>query len=118
MLKIVGTLFTAAAILASAAQAAPEMIRQDVTVAYSDLNLSTEAGARALVARLDAAAKQACGGAPFFSSVYQIAPALVVKEFNTCRINAVTAAVQKVNAPLVHKVYAYADKPYRLASGQ
>ena len=119
MLKIVGTTLAAAAILISAAHAGSPMIRKDVPVAYTDLDLSTEGGARELVGRIELAAAKACGGAPLFYPSYNVAPNLAIREFNTCRANAVTNAINTLNFPMVHKVFATADKPYlRLASGK
>jgi UrcA family protein len=119
MLKIVGTTLAAAALLASAAHAASPMIRTDVPVVYSDLDLSTEGGARALFGRIELAAAKACGSAPLFYSSYNIAPGLAAKEFNTCRANAINTAMKSLNFPMVQKIYATADAPYlQLASGK
>jgi len=105
MLKFVGTALTAAALIVGAAQA-EGLIRKDVSVSYSDLNLSTEAGARSLLVRINAAAASACGGSPAFYASYAVAPSLAYKEFDTCRSNAVNAAVSSIAAPLVHQIYA------------
>ena len=116
MLKIVGTTLAAAALLVSAAHAGSDVIRKDVRVAYSDLDLSTEGGARQLLGRVQAAATQACGSAPLFYSYYSAAPAAAVKEFNDCRATAVDTAMKSLNFPMVQKIYASADAPYlRLA---
>jgi UrcA family protein len=117
MLKIVGTTLAAAALMAAAAHASPEVIRKDVQVTISDLNLATEAGARAAISRIEVAAKEACGGSPNFSPVYGVAPALARSEFNTCRSNAVSAAVKSLPFPMVQKVFASAASPWRLAAG-
>ena len=116
MLKIVGTAFAAAALLAAAASAdSANQIRTDVAVAYSDLDLSSESGARALLARLDAAATEACGGSPVFYSSYDVSPSWAHKEFATCKLNAITAAVKTLPYPQVQKLYASAPNPLRLA---
>jgi UrcA family protein len=105
MLKFVGTALTAAALIVGAAQA-EDLIRKDVEVSYSDLNLSTDAGARQLLVRINAAAASACGGSPAFYSTYSVAPTLAYKQFDTCRSNAVNAAVSSIKAPLVHQIFA------------
>jgi UrcA family protein len=116
MLKIVGITLTAAALMGAAAQAAPDMIRTDVQVGYSDLDLSTEGGAQELLVRIEHAAAEACGISPNFYSVHTVAPALAEKEFNTCRANAVDTAMKSLKYPMVQKIYSSADAPYlRLA---
>ena len=119
MLKIVGTTLAAAALLASAAHAGSEVIRMDVPVVYSDLDLSTEGGARQLLGRGEVAAAHVCGGAPIFYSNYTVAPSLATKEFNTCRANAVDTAMKSLNFPMVQKIYASTASPAVLvASGR
>lgn len=66
-------------------------------VAYSDLNLSTQEGARALLQRLDNAAKRVCGAEPSRSPLQ---PKLVAA-YERCVSDAVDASVAQVNAPLV-----------------
>jgi UrcA family protein len=117
MLKIVGTALFAAGLIAGAAQAQPDLVRKDVEVSYSDLDLSTDTGARALLGRIDAAAKSACGETPYFYSYYSVAPDLASKDFATCRANAMTVAVTNVKAPLVHQLFANSDHYVRVARG-
>lgn len=118
MLKIVGISLAAAALLASAAQAAPDTIRTDVKVTYSDLDLSTESGAHELLGRVEQAAAMACGGSPAFYSAYSVAPGLATKEFNTCRANAVDTAMKSLQLPMVRKIYSSADAPYLRLAGK
>lgn len=108
MLRILGISLVAMTVLGSVANAWPEYntVRQDVSVRFSDLNLSTEAGAHAMLIRIDQAAKKACGGSAFFYGTYTIAPELARKDFVTCQSNAVSAAVKMLNAPLVMRLYA------------
>lgn len=117
MLKIVGITLAAAALLATTAQAAPltNTIRKDVRVAYSDLDLSTEGGARELLGRIELASAQACGGSPVFYSSYTVAQNLATREFNTCRANAISTAVKSLPFPLVQKLYTSTDSPLRFA---
>jgi UrcA family protein len=116
MLKIVGITLAAAALLATTAQADPaNTIRRDVHVVYSDLDLTTEGGARQLLGRIELASAQACGGSPFFYSTYNVAPSLATKEFNTCRTGAITTAMKSLPFPVVQQLYASADSPLRFA---
>lgn len=106
MLKFVGTALTAAALIAGIAQAGDDlMIRKDVAVTYSDLDVSTEAGARALLSRIEKAAAEACGKSPFYYSSYSIAPSLASKQFDECRTNAINSAVKSVKAPKVQQIF-------------
>jgi UrcA family protein len=98
--------------MAAAAHAGSAMIRTDVPVVYSDLDLSTEGGARELLGRIEHAAAEACGNSPFFYSTYSVAPALATSEFNTCRANAVHTAMTSLKFPMVQKIYASAEAPY------
>lgn len=118
MLKIVGTALAAAAMMAAAAHAGSDIIRTDVPVVYSDLDLSTEGGARELLGRIEHAAAQACGNSPLFYSSYSVAPALATGEFNTCRANAVDTAMKSLNFPMVQKIFASAEAPYRKLARQ
>ena len=118
MLKFVGPALVAAALIAGAANAESSQIRKDVQVSYHDLNLNTDAGAHALLVRISAAASEACGTTPFFYPTYSVAPALANKEFATCRANAINAAVNGINAPLVHKLFASNPQYVRVAAGR
>lgn len=80
-----------------------ERIR-NVGVTYSDLDLETEAGARELLRRLDAAAYKACGGDPERHSSYDRMPEVTRKVFETCREKAIDTAVGRLDAPLVAKL--------------
>ncbi len=118
MLRILGISLAAITVLGCAANAGPayDMIRKDVAVQYGDLNLSTEAGARAMLVRIDQAARNACGDSPYFYGTYSIAPALARKDFATCQVNAVSTAVKSLNAPLVMRIYAQnGDDALRIA---
>lgn len=118
MLKFVGTALSAATLLAGLATAGePAMIRKDVAVSYSDLDLSTEAGAKALVGRIEKAAAEACGSTPYFYSSYSVAPGLASRTFNECRANAINSAVKSVNAPKVRQIYGANPAYTKVAAG-
>jgi UrcA family protein len=118
MLRIFGISLAAMTVLGSVANAWPayDTVRQDVTVRYGDLNLATDAGAHAMLVRINQAAQKACGGSPFFYGTYSIAPGLARKGFATCQTNAVSAAVKSLNAPLVTRLYVQnGDEALRIA---
>lgn len=81
-----------------------ERIR-NVGVSYSDLNLETEAGARELLRRLNAAAYKACGGDPERHSSFDLMPEVTRKTFETCRAEAIDTAVGRLDAPLVARLH-------------
>jgi len=70
-----------------------------LTVRYSDLNLSTEQGARVLYGRILAAAYRVCA-ADNMLDLDAMATARV------CREEAITKAVRSVNSPLLASVHA------------
>lgn len=69
-----------------------------VTVSYADLDISRPAGATALLSRLQAAAVQACGGAPDVRLLAQGAA------FDRCRREAVTRAIAQVDSPTLNEM--------------
>jgi UrcA family protein len=79
----------------ASAQTAPKQITAQVS--YADLDLSTHDGARALLKRIDIAAKEACGPDPVMSPLTPAAPT----RYDRCIEKAADKAVADVNAPLV-----------------
>jgi len=77
------------------AQTAPKQITAHVS--YADLDLSTQDGARALLKRINSAAKEACGPDPVMSPLTPAAPTL----YDRCIAEAADTAVANLNAPLV-----------------
>lgn len=71
-----------------------------VVVQYADLNLASPAGAKALYARLGAAADKACGGAPTAQALGRQAA------YRACYDRAMNKAVAKVGQPQVRAVHA------------
>jgi UrcA family protein len=112
---MLGVSIAAFVTLGSMAQAAEVMIRQDVEVRYSSNELVSEAGARGLLARIDHAAMEACGGPPYFNSLYSTAPLLVKKNFAECHDAAVNRAVATLNSPMLTQVFASNGYLYRVA---
>ena len=70
-----------------------------ITVRYSDLNLATEPGSRALYERIVAAAHQVC-------AVEGISDFRAVVAARKCRERAIAHAVRDVNSPMLAAVYA------------
>jgi UrcA family protein len=96
------TRFTTAAILAvsfgllgsgSALAGGNDVSVNKVSVAYGDLNLSSDAGAKILFARVGSAASLACGGHP---DSRDLAGA---ERFQACRKEAIAGAVTRIGAP-------------------
>jgi UrcA family protein len=72
-----------------------------VTVAYGDLDLSSEADARVMLKRLEHAARRACGGNPQMHPAHSLMPRRVNQVYRECRAEAVARAVAHVNEPVL-----------------
>jgi UrcA family protein len=108
-MKRTSTLIAAAALIMSAFAAAPASAAttwgaQSETVSYGDLNLNSEAGAHAMLGRIDHAARTAC----FDRSGAM--PLTARRAINACRTEAMTNAVDTLNAPRVSAMY-YGREP-------
>ena len=77
------------------ASAQTEDAAASVRVTYADLNLQTHAGARAMLARLEAAAGRVCGNEPDIRDLARATP------YQRCKAAALDAAVRQLDAPLV-----------------
>lgn len=75
-------------------------------VAVDHEALSTEAGARDLLARMDAAARKACGGDARRHSSWKSTPDLARRAFETCRQEAVARAVAELGSPRLAAAHA------------
>jgi UrcA family protein len=116
MFRLIGMSLALTTVLLTAAQADPFLVRKDVRVSYRHSEISTEAGARAVLARINAAARKACGGSPTFYGTYSMAPGLARKDFAKCQASAVGNAVAALNAPMLVAVYSRdEDAALRLA---
>jgi UrcA family protein len=71
-----------------------------VVVRYADLNLTSPEGAKALYARLDAAAEKACGGEPGAQDFSRQAT------YRACYERAMNKAVEKVGRTQVQALHA------------
>ena len=96
--RILGAALAGAGLLLAAASMSPAFAGTpaQAKVAYADLDLSTKAGARVLLSRIDVAANEACGK--------QIHSPLLPREsafHRECVNDAVSNAVQRIGSPLV-----------------
>ena len=69
-----------------------------VTVRYRDLNLASEAGAKAMFARIESAARRVCGEAPDLRDLGRVAV------YDHCRSDTVARTVRTLGEPLVAAV--------------
>jgi UrcA family protein len=80
---------------ASAFAADTNVTIERVSVSHGDLNLSSDAGARALFARIKSAATLACGGRP---EILEVAP---MERFQACKKTAMASAIIRIGSPKV-----------------
>jgi UrcA family protein len=80
-------------------------------VTYTDLDISTTAGASVILARIEHAANQVCGGQPDIRDLDARA------RFVACRTSAMSTAVASLHSPVVDRQYANSQDhtPDRLA---
>jgi UrcA family protein len=102
---------TAVALSGSAlAQDRQDTSPRTMTVHYSDLNISTTAGARALYQRIRGAAGLVCGAHTDRLGVY------AWRDWDSCVHTAVNDAVEKVHSPLLHAVQRNSDPETRITA--
>lgn len=120
MIRLIGLALITLTALSNIASAAPAdaVIRKDVAVRYSDLDLNSEAGARMMLTRISMAARQACGGAAFAYPSYSISPMLAQSDFARCQADAVARAVIALNRPALSRVYAQASEAQLRVAGR
>jgi UrcA family protein len=70
-----------------------------IDVSYADLNLSSRAGAEAMLNRIQAAASRVCGGKPETRQMTDMA------RYRSCVSTAVRTAVSELNAAMVTQLY-------------
>ncbi len=80
-------------------RAAPDVTVKAQRVTYYDLDLSNYDGARALLLRIDGAAKQVCNPDPDIKDMNQSA------DYRGCLYDAVSRAVSDVDSPAVSDLY-------------
>lgn len=108
MMKRMGSLAIAALVLgigsvASAAAAPPSSYeRVAVTVAYDDLNILNETGAKVLYQRLKTATKEACA----LESYVQDRSLARLSEARACYEKTLTQAVNQIDSAVLKKIHA------------
>jgi len=117
LLAVALAALTATGCLVQAGQA-EDTYQKSITVSYSDLDLTSDSGARAMLARLKSAAVKACGGPAVFNSVYDVAPDYVRTVYAKCQNDAMAGAVASLHAPLVSTLYAQSQSPLNLYAGR
>jgi UrcA family protein len=83
------------ALATAPAAAAEPVVRSSVRVSYADLDLSREAGARALLERIEAASQRVCGPRPSPRNLK------INIHYRACYRDAVSQAVAEVESPLL-----------------
>lgn len=83
----------------------PSKITGRSTVYFGDLNLNVDQDAKIMLARIEQAAKKACGGHATFSS-YTGRPD---GTFGECRSEAIALTVKQLGAPKVARIYSEAQ---------
>lgn len=108
--KIAIAAFAAAAVAPIAFAEKP--VTRSAEVAYSDLDLSRDAGVQTLLKRIESASKRVCGKRPTSVRFGQM------EAFNGCRANAQSEAVRRINNPTVSIAYAQSigASPLQLSS--
>ncbi len=84
---------------ASAMAGENTIVVDKVSVAYGDLNLSSQAGNQVLLARVRSAAALACGGRPDTRDIKGMT------RFQTCAKDALDSAVTRIGAPKLAALY-------------
>jgi UrcA family protein len=74
-------------------------VKQDITINYADLNVTSEAGAKVLYRRIQKAASRICG------MTTGAAPIGVLVEQKSCVNETVTAAVKRLDSELVEQLH-------------
>ena len=88
----------------ASAQVAGSQIVKSVSVRSGDLDLRSKEGAKAMLARLDAAAAKACGGKPAALGSDALQPTKH-SEFRRCKAAAMESSTLGLGAPLVRAAW-------------
>ena len=88
-----------AAFASPAFAAEPGRAHPGVQVFYGDLDTTSPAGAKVLIGRVKAAAREVCGGDTRVRG-------LMSQQARVCQTNAVTRAVARINNPVVTQMLA------------
>ena len=112
MKMIVSAAACAAALVAAGAASATELPLaangRSVVVAYDSAELASEAGARAVLKRIDRASRSVCR--------VQVRGAASAQEHGLCRQASMSAAVGRVDAPLLSAAFEGAASSFAVAA--
>lgn len=102
----------AALALAAPAAFAEKPVTKDVSVNYTDLDLSRPAGVETLMSRLETASKKVCGSRPMQVRYGQL------EQYLRCRSNAIEGAVRRIGEPAITLAFenSIGARPVRLTS--
>jgi UrcA family protein len=89
---------------------AEQSVQRQVTVDYSDLDLSREEGVRTLMGRIEKASDKVCGDRPATDTYGQLT------DFKACRVVAIGDAVRRIDQPAVTLAWQGEAKPVSVAS--
>lgn len=98
-------LCAATLIIPAHAQVAPPQIVTEISVRYDDLDLESDAGTRAMLTRLDAAATKACGGKPSAAMSRDHVGMAKHLEYRRCKAAAMESSTLKLGSPRVRAAW-------------
>jgi UrcA family protein len=118
-MKLVLLACGAAAALLAAGPAASKSNRSVVVghakVSAADLDLRSEAGAAAMLARIEEGAGKACGGDPGTAFNRDIVTLLKQRAYRECKTAAIEATTIRLGAPLVRSTWLSRGEPIKYA---
>ena len=89
----------------TSAQRSQANIVAHVHVPHGDLDLTSEAGAKAMLARIDEAASKACGGKPVTGMAMDQVGQAKKREYRRCKAAAMNSGVSGLGAPRVRAAW-------------
>ncbi|MGK6355863.1 UrcA family protein [Sphingomonas sp. DT-207] len=96
---------------AASAQVTDPRIVAEIGVRYDDLDLDSDAGARAMLARLDVAATKACGGKPFGVMSRDHVGVAKEREYRRCKAAAMEGSTLELGSPRVRAAWLEKQSP-------
>lgn len=98
-------LLAAGAVTSAAAQRSRADIVVQISVPHGDLDLASEAGAKAMLVRLDKAASKACGGKPMPVMALDQVGHAKKREYQRCKLAAMDRGTLQLGAPRVRAAW-------------
>ena len=97
---------------ASAQPASPYPVQgRQVALDLQGLNLKDPGAAPMVLARIEAAARHACGIMAERDPAYKLSPQFVTRDFTQCQVRAVAETVARLRQPALSQAYAEAHGP-------